>query len=71
VNVEDYCSDCCIYFWCCPLATCQDWREVKVIKEKRGNQTVVVRVKPGQGMVIVPMESSGGSQLRKQALVHL
>jgi hypothetical protein len=52
------------------LATCQDWREVKVIKEQRGNQTVVVKVVPGQGMVLVPVESSGDVKLTTQSMVY-
>lgn len=39
VHESQHCMDCCLYCFCCPLATCQDTSELKCI-EKRGLGTV-------------------------------
>jgi hypothetical protein len=31
-NAKNYCSDACLYFWCCQCATCQDLREISFLR---------------------------------------
>jgi hypothetical protein len=61
VNTISYGNDCCLYLCCGPLATCQDCREVKAIKLKRGAQPLTLGVISGRGMCMLPAGPGGVS----------
>jgi hypothetical protein len=60
IHTSQYCGDCCLYLFCCPCATCQDCREVKVLKAQRGSASMMVTIIPGRGIVVVA-DTSGSS----------